>query len=85
MKKQGIVFHPKSPYHAVCADVMLINAPNVVGPHTHTITPNGNASDLKEISIGNNLNNYFFLIFKGGSPFFSRYLFVCISLLDNSR
>ena len=53
MKKQGIVFHPKSPYHAVCADVMLINAPNVVGEHTHTITPNGNASDLKEISIGN--------------------------------
>ena len=39
---------------------MLINAPNVVGDHTHTITPNntiipnGNASDLKEISIGNN-------------------------------
>ena len=54
LKKQGIVFHPKSPYHAVCADVMLINAPNVVGEHTHTITPTGNASDLKEISIGNN-------------------------------
>ena len=33
---------------------MLINAPNVVGEHTHKITPNGNASDLKEISIGNN-------------------------------
>ena len=64
LKKEGIVFHPNSPYYAVCADVMLINAPNVVGPHTHTITPNkiihnrnnpkpnGNASDLKEISIG---------------------------------
>ena len=64
MKKEGIVFHPNSPYYAVCADVMLINAPNVVGPHTHTITPNkvihnrnnpkpnGNASDLKTISIG---------------------------------
>jgi len=54
LKKQGIVFHPKSPYYSVCADVMLINAPNVVGEHTHKITPNGNASDLKEISIGNN-------------------------------
>jgi hypothetical protein len=54
LKKQGIVFHPKSPYHAVCADVMLINAPNVVGEHTHEIKPTGNASDLKEISIGNN-------------------------------
>ena len=65
LKKEGIVFHPNSPYYAVCADVMLINAPNVVGPHTHTITPNkiihnrnnpkpnGNASDLKEVSIGN--------------------------------
>ena len=65
LKKQGIVFHPKSPYYSVCADVMLINAPNVVGEHTHNITPNkiihnrnnpkpnGNASDLKTISIGN--------------------------------
>ena len=53
LKKQGIVFHPKSPYHSICADVMLINAPNVVGEHTHTLTPNGTAEDLKEISIGN--------------------------------
>ena len=52
LKKQGIVFHPKSPYYSVCADVMLINQPNVVGPHTHTITPTGNASDLKTISVG---------------------------------
>ena len=53
LKKAGIVFHPKSPYHSVCADVMLINPPGVVGEHTHKITPNGNASDLKEVSIGN--------------------------------
>ena len=53
MKKEGIVFHPKSPYYSVCADVMLINAPNVVGPHNHKITANGNADDLKEVSIGN--------------------------------
>ena len=52
LKKQGIVFHPKSPYYSVCADVMLINQPNVVGPHTHTITPNGGAGDLKSISVG---------------------------------
>ena len=52
LKKQGIVFHPKSPYYSVCADVMLINQPNVVGEHTHTITPTGNASDLKTISVG---------------------------------
>ena len=65
LKKQGIVFHPNSPYYSVCADVMLINPPGVVGEHKHTITPNkiiynrnnpkptGDASTLKEISIGN--------------------------------
>ena len=37
LMKEGIVFHPKSPYHAVCADVMLINPPGVVGQHTHSI------------------------------------------------
>ena len=25
LKQKGIVFHPKSPYYSVCADVMLIN------------------------------------------------------------
>jgi len=53
LKKEGIVFHPKSPYYSVCADVMLINPPGVIGPHNHSITPNGDASDLKEVSIGN--------------------------------
>ena len=65
LKKQGIVFHPNSPYYSVCADVMLINPPGVVGEHKHSITPNkiihnrnnpkpnGDASDLKTISIGN--------------------------------
>ena len=61
LKKAGIVFHPKSPYHSVCADVMLINPVGVVAPHSHQITakpeevkiiPNGDASSLKPISIG---------------------------------
>jgi len=62
LKKQGIVFHPKSPYYAVCADVMLINPPGVVGEHNHNIPvnntlnfeikPSGDASSLKTISIG---------------------------------
>ena len=38
LKKQGIVFHPKSPYYSVCADVMLINPPGVVGEHKHSIS-----------------------------------------------
>ena len=61
LKKEGIVFHPKSPYYSVCADVMLINPPGVVGEHNHKITAKntpgsgikGDAKDLKTISIGN--------------------------------
>ena len=58
--KAGISFHPKSPYYAVCADVVVQNVNNIA-PHAHSIpkpergvsfNPNGNASDLKEVSIG---------------------------------
>ena len=60
LMKSGIMFHPKSPYYAVCADVVLVNPPGVVGEHTHKIEPNlppplptGDATVLKEVSIGN--------------------------------
>ena len=57
LMKAGIMFHKNSPYFAVCADVVLVNPPGTLPNHSHTITPNplpnGNASDLKEISIGN--------------------------------
>ena len=60
LKKAGIMFHPKSPYYSVCADVVLVNPAGVVAPHNHQITPkpkpqpipNGKAKDLKTISIG---------------------------------
>ena len=52
LMKAGIMFHPQSPYHKVCADVVLVNPPGVVGQHKHEI-PIGDASSLKEISIGN--------------------------------
>ena len=61
LKKAGIMFHPKSPYHSVCADVMLVNPVGVVAPHNHQITPKpekvtvvpmGDASTLRTISIG---------------------------------
>ena len=62
LMKAGIMFHKNSPYHAVCADVVLLNPPGVVAEHTHTIDhkplptviPSGDASTLKEISIGQN-------------------------------
>ena len=47
MKKEGIVFHPNSPYYSVCADVMLINPPGVVGEHNHSIS-----SKEVDLSIG---------------------------------
>ncbi len=59
LMKAGIMFHPKSPYYAVCADVVLVNPPGTLPDHTHSITPNpqppivtSDASVLKEISIG---------------------------------
>ena len=60
LMKAGIMFHKNSPYFAVCADVVLVNPPGTLPDHSHSITPNplppqptGNASDLKEVSIGN--------------------------------
>ena len=57
LMKAGIIFKPGTEYAKVCADVMLINPPGVVANHTHEINnnfppANGNASDLKEITIG---------------------------------
>jgi len=37
LMQKGIMFHPKSPYYKVCADVVLVNPPGVVGPHIHSI------------------------------------------------
>ena len=35
--KQGISFHPKSPYYKVCADVVVNNPPGHTHPHVHAI------------------------------------------------
>jgi len=57
LMKAGIMFHPKSPYYKVCADVVLVNPPGTLPQHSHSIKPNplplGDASVLKEVSIGN--------------------------------
>ena len=39
LMQSGIMFHPKSPYASVCADVMLVQPPNVIVPHQHSLTP----------------------------------------------
>ena len=67
LMKAGIMFHPQSPYHKVCSDVVLINPIGHVGQHTHTLSTNevkvqppkvevkanGTAEDLGTFSIGN--------------------------------
>ena len=71
LKKAGIMFHPKSPYFTVCADVMLVQPAGVVAPHMHSLTSNeikveplktevkanGTAEDLGTFSIGNDNTN----------------------------
>jgi len=44
LKQQGIMFHPKSPYYSVCADVMLINPAGVVAPHMHNLSTSSSSS-----------------------------------------
>ena len=49
LMKEGVMFHPKSPYYAVCADVVLVNPPNTLPDHTHTITPNPSSSSSQNL------------------------------------
>lgn len=37
LKKAGVFFHPKSPYHAICADVVVTAPGGTVMPHTHNL------------------------------------------------
>ena len=37
LKKDGIYFHPKSPYYSICADVIVTNPGGVIPPHRHSI------------------------------------------------
>ena len=61
LMKAGIMFHPKSPFYTICADIVVTNPGGKLLPHEHTIPqptfnrnnpkPNGDASSLKTISI----------------------------------
>ena len=37
LKKAGIFFHPASPYHSICADVMVTSPGGKILPHEHQI------------------------------------------------
>ena len=37
LMQKGIMFHPKSPYAAICADVVISTPPGTIIPHSHTL------------------------------------------------
>ena len=37
LKKSGIFFHPKSPYHSICADIVVTAPGGKIMPHEHKI------------------------------------------------
>ena len=49
LKKSGIMFHPKSPYFSVCADVVLVQPPGVVTPHMHSLGTNQPKEEVKDV------------------------------------
>ena len=48
MMKDGIRFHPRSPYAKICADVIVMNK-NVIAPHAHPI-PKPTSSTVEQTS-----------------------------------
>ena len=47
LMQKGIMFHPKSRYYKVCADVVVMNK-NDIAPHRHTIPSTSSSSDQPE-------------------------------------
>ena len=54
--KAGIMFHPKSPYASVCADVVLVQPPGVVAPHQHSLKTSSPQSSSKVSPSSQNLS-----------------------------
>ena len=52
LKKAGVFFHPASPYHAICADVIVTAPGGRVTPHEHQIPQPKWNSPKKEVSMG---------------------------------
>ena len=50
LMKQGIQFHPKSPYYSVCADVVVNNPPGHTHPHYHTIPSVSSSSGTQNVT-----------------------------------
>ncbi len=64
LMQKGIMFHPKSPYAAICADVVVSTPPGTIIPHSHTLArptfkedtteqpANSTAEGIGSVSIG---------------------------------
>ena len=51
LMKQGIRFHPRSPYYSICADVVVDNK-NAIAPHRHPISrPSSSATSVSPASV----------------------------------
>ena len=48
LKKDGISFHPKSPYYKVCADVVVMNK-DKIAPHIHSIPTSSKPVSKQEL------------------------------------
>ena len=48
LMKEGVMFHPDSPYASICADVVLVNPPGVIPPHTHSIPTSSKRVDSSD-------------------------------------
>jgi len=44
LMKDGVIFHPDSPFSSICADVVLTNPPGTLPPHTHSIPTSAKAA-----------------------------------------
>ena len=50
LMKEGISFHPKSPYSQICADVFLVNPPGVLPPHKHSIPTSSRTAETSAVA-----------------------------------
>ena len=52
LKQKGIMFHPRSPYASICADVIITTPPGTLQQHTHDLPkPNFNTTTSSQTSV----------------------------------
>ena len=50
LMKEGVIFRPSSPYASICADVVLVNPPGVLPPHTHSIPTSLKTAETSDVA-----------------------------------